>query len=252
MGNRMKNKAFTLIELLVVISIIALLVAILLPALSKARESAKDMMCLNNLDQVVNAQFSYATDRKGDLARYARWDSYTIFSKSFGRNTTDWGGVENALDNGWTGSGILFYNDYLSDFGLAWCPVYQSENANYNHPSQGFRADPWSVSFTEQRWMAQGYHQRDLIHDQDDPDYNSDSAFYSDAFTNTPFYNGGDGHPVDIHHKNKYNISYFDGSAAVYEDTGDTIRTMTVGARDWDVMETIWLDYFSRNGEFND
>ncbi|MFA9478256.1 prepilin-type N-terminal cleavage/methylation domain-containing protein [Phycisphaerales bacterium AB-hyl4] len=54
--------AFTLIELLVVISIIALLVAILLPALSAARDTARSMVCLSAQRQVGLAMFIYAND----------------------------------------------------------------------------------------------------------------------------------------------------------------------------------------------
>lgn len=56
---------FTLIELLVVISIIAVLVALFLPALSKAREAARDVICKSNLRQLSVMAMSYSTDWGG-------------------------------------------------------------------------------------------------------------------------------------------------------------------------------------------
>lgn len=66
----MKKKAFTLIELLVVITIIALLVSILMPALSKAKEQAKIILCANNLKQQGLATIMYAQANGGSVPIY--------------------------------------------------------------------------------------------------------------------------------------------------------------------------------------
>lgn len=61
----MKNKGFTLIEMLVVITILLILLGVLIPSLTAARENAKRGACRNNLKQVGLAFISYASDREG-------------------------------------------------------------------------------------------------------------------------------------------------------------------------------------------
>jgi len=65
--------AFTLIELLVVIAVIAILAGMLLPALGRAHESARSIVCLSNLRQIALASTTYTLDFKGQMPWFLNW-----------------------------------------------------------------------------------------------------------------------------------------------------------------------------------
>jgi len=78
-----RKKAFTLLELMVVISVISLLMALLMPALSAARSQGREVLCRSNLRQLVIANIGYASENDGfyvpaasdmwNNAGYRRW-----------------------------------------------------------------------------------------------------------------------------------------------------------------------------------
>jgi prepilin-type N-terminal cleavage/methylation domain-containing protein/prepilin-type processing-associated H-X9-DG protein len=78
-----RRAGFTLVELLVVIGIIALLISILLPAMSAAREQGNAIKCLSNVRQLGGAFILYADENKGKLP-------FPTASKGAGRRVTDW------------------------------------------------------------------------------------------------------------------------------------------------------------------
>src|SRR5437867_7032690 len=106
-----RRRGFTLVELLVVIGIIAILIAILMPALNRAREYARRTRCLSNMRQLTMAWMMYVQNSKGKLP-----GSNT--GTPTDRNFHDWVGTGDTEDS--LKLGMLW--PYVQNWEAYWCP----------------------------------------------------------------------------------------------------------------------------------
>ncbi len=144
------NSAFTLIELLVVISIIALLIGIMIPALSAARLSAKRTTCATHLRQIAQATGSYLADWKDTYYWRGKDPSGNVDLGTYGMDWYVYGGRRTG--NSYVGPQPIFndpnfrpLNEYVNqDVLLFKCP----------HDETG---QVWSDNHTHFDWVGNSY-----------------------------------------------------------------------------------------------
>lgn len=219
----MHRRAFTLIELLVVVSVIVLLIAMLLPALGRARQMGRTTVCLSNLRQLTQAQMNFTTD-------------HTLLLPGAEVFNNRYPGVENCWVLHDTGS-TSFETIKTLENGSLWnyagrqasvylCPNEQRDGylRSYSIGTylNGWEWAGWNPYFTAARTLpaVQGPSQRlAFIDDSDTRNYNmgswaKGSRAYYESFGGATAYGWGDW-PADRHGEGNTH-SFADGHAVYY------------------------------------
>jgi prepilin-type N-terminal cleavage/methylation domain-containing protein len=162
-----RKTAFTLIELLVVISIIALLVSILLPALSSARDQARMAVCSVHVSGMGKAVVIYATDSKDMLPSQGLTIAaphtptvYWLDNQSFANFHTYWAPKDHPSGPGPAEWGCLYLTgaiDVMSN--IVFCPSFHGCNGggyNGQRDTRGMGYDSWNSRGDKNHWNYVG------------------------------------------------------------------------------------------------
>ena len=144
---RPERTGFTLIELLVVISIVTLLIGLLLPALKKAKESARLVQCLSHVKQINLGLQVYASDYDGHFQpghrhQSAAGDMFELSTRHYEYKGYTVDRVVEGYNSHFTGHGVLYALDIVTDPRVFYCPSQRYPNLNW---PKGWVDPPWGI-----------------------------------------------------------------------------------------------------------
>jgi prepilin-type N-terminal cleavage/methylation domain-containing protein len=148
--HRRARRGFTLIDVLVSLAVIAVLIGLMLPALTAIRETSRKVVCSSNIRQIGIATAIYADDYKGSLpfsrfyAKSIAYEQGSFSSDSLMQARVAPPTPMSPQPNPWDGLGILFGREYCPAGEVFYCPSHRSIH-RYERYADGWNGAPVDV-----------------------------------------------------------------------------------------------------------
>jgi prepilin-type processing-associated H-X9-DG protein/prepilin-type N-terminal cleavage/methylation domain-containing protein len=214
-----RQRGFSLVELLVVVGIIAVLIGLLMPAITAARESAKTVACVSNLRQLATAAHAYADAHKGSMPiayYYRTTPEFVAYAWDFTTRKTAGGGVVVEAGLLWEGKG---------SGNVQQCPSFDGKSNTVADPFTGYNYNTSYVGHGASESIVAPAKVTDIRR-------SSQCALFGDGgfgggankFMRAPWANPGDESFTARHtgtqayrHRGKTNVAFADGHAETWD-----------------------------------